>query len=55
MKYGKAEPREPSRFLEEIPEAVRRDEARAGFHLAEGNENLSLSDMFAKLVGESAG
>ena len=29
MKYGKAEPRETSRFLTEIPEEVRREEARA--------------------------
>jgi len=54
MKYGKAEPRVPSRFLAEIPEAVCRDEARTGFHLAEGNENASLSDMLAKLMGETA-
>ena len=54
MKYGKIEPREPSRFLAEIPEAVRQDEARTGFHLANGDENASLSDMFAKLMGERA-
>ncbi|MGK2904781.1 MAG: ATP-dependent helicase [Desulfuromonadales bacterium] len=54
MKYGKAEPRETSRFLAEIPEEVRQDEARAGFHLAEGNENASLSDMLAKRMGETA-
>ncbi|MBE0576172.1 MAG: UvrD-helicase domain-containing protein [Desulfuromonadales bacterium] len=54
MKYGKAEPREVSRFLAEIPEEVRQEEARAGFHLAEGNENASLSDMLAKLMGETA-
>ena len=52
MKYGKAEPREVSRFLAEIPEEVRQEEARAGFHLAEGNGNASLSDMLAKLMGE---
>jgi hypothetical protein len=52
MKYGKAEPREVSRFLAEIPEEVRQDEARTGSHLAEGNENASLSDMLAKLMGE---
>ena len=54
MKYGKAEPRELSRFLAEIPAAVRQDEARVGFHLAEGDENASLSDMLAKLMGETA-
>ena len=54
MKYGKAEPRELSRFLAEIPEDVRQEEARTGFHLAEGNENASLSDMLAKLMGETA-
>ncbi len=54
MKYGKAEPRELSRFLVEIPEEVRQEEARAGFHLAEGDENASLSDMLAKLMGEEA-
>ncbi|MGK2945208.1 MAG: ATP-dependent helicase [Desulfuromonadales bacterium] len=54
MKYGKAEPRDISRFLAEIPEEVRQEEARAGFHLAEGNENASLSDMLAKLMGETA-
>jgi len=54
MKYGKAEPRELSRFLAEIPEGVRQEEARAGFHLAEGNENVSLSDMLAKRMGETA-
>jgi DNA helicase-2/ATP-dependent DNA helicase PcrA len=54
MKYGKKEPRELSRFLAEIPAEVRQDEARAGFHLAEGNENASLSDMLAKLMGEEA-
>ncbi|MGK2945335.1 MAG: 3'-5' exonuclease, partial [Desulfuromonadales bacterium] len=54
MKYGKAEPREISRFLAEIPEEVRQEEARTGFHLAEGNENASLSDMLAKLMGETA-
>jgi superfamily I DNA/RNA helicase len=54
MKYGKAEPRELSRFLAEIPEEVRQEEARAGFHLAEGNENASLSDMLAKRMGETA-
>jgi DNA helicase-2/ATP-dependent DNA helicase PcrA len=54
MKYGKAEPRECSRFLAEIPEEVRQEEARAGFHLAEGDENASLSDMLAKLMGEGA-
>jgi superfamily I DNA/RNA helicase len=53
-KYGKAEPRELSRFLVEIPEALRQEEARSGFHLAEGNENASLSDMLAKLMGEEA-
>ncbi len=52
MKYGKIEPRELSRFLEEIPEKLRQEEARSGFHLAEGNENASLSDMFAKLMGD---
>jgi len=54
MKYGKTEPREPSRFLDEIPETVRQDEARVGFHLTEGDENVSLSDMLAKLMGETA-
>jgi superfamily I DNA/RNA helicase len=54
MKYGKTEPRELSRFLAEIPEAVRQDEARVGFHLAEGGENASMSDMLAKLMGETA-
>jgi len=54
MKYGKTEPREPSRFLGEIPETVRQDEARVGFHLTEGDENASLSDMLAKLMGETA-
>ena len=54
MKYGKIESRELSRFLAEIPEEVRQDEARAGFHLAEGSENLSMSDMLAKLMGETA-
>ena len=53
-KYGKAEPRELSRFLAEIPEEVRQEEARAGFHLAEGEENVSMSDMLAKLMGEEA-
>jgi len=52
MKYGKAEPRERSRFLAEIPEEVRQDEARTGFHLAEGDEKASLSVLFAKLMGE---
>jgi superfamily I DNA/RNA helicase len=52
MKYGRAEPREPSRFLSEIPEEVRQEEARSGFHLVEGDENASLSDLFAKLMGE---
>jgi superfamily I DNA/RNA helicase len=52
MKYGKTEPRELSRFLNEIPENLRQDEARSGFHLAEGNENASLSDMFARLMGD---
>jgi len=52
MKYGKAEPRELSRFLAEIPAEVRQDEARAGFHLVEGNETASLSDLFAKLMGD---
>jgi DNA helicase-2/ATP-dependent DNA helicase PcrA len=52
MKYGKIEPREQSRFLAEIPEEVRQDEARTGFHLADGDENASLSEMFAKLMGE---
>ena len=56
MKYGRAEPRELSRFLTEIPEEVRQEEARAGFHLAEGEGGgeLSLSDMLAKLMGEEA-
>ena len=54
MKYGKTEPREPSRFLAEIPDALRKDEARIGFHLAEGNGNASLSDMLAKLMREKA-
>jgi DNA helicase-2/ATP-dependent DNA helicase PcrA len=54
MKYGKTEPREPSRFLGEIPETVRQDEARVGFHLTEDDENASLSDMLAKLMGETA-
>ena len=54
MKYGKTEPRELSRFLAEIPETVRQDEARVGFHLAEGDENASLSDMLAKLMEETA-
>ncbi len=52
MKYGRPDTREVSRFLAEIPEEVRQEEARAGFHLAEGNENASLSDMFARLMGE---
>ncbi len=51
MKYGKAEPRQVSRFLAEIPEEVRRDEPRAGVHLIEEGENISLSAMFAKLTG----
>ena len=54
MKYGKAEPRELSRFLAEIPEEVRQEEARAGFHLVDGDEELSMSDMLAKLMGEEA-
>ncbi len=55
-KYGKAEPRELSRFLAEIPEEVRQEEARAGFHLTEGEGGgeLSMSDMLAKLMGEEA-
>ncbi len=52
MKYGKAELRETSRFLAEIPEEVRREEARAGFQLVEGDEQVSLSDLFARLMGE---
>jgi DNA helicase-2/ATP-dependent DNA helicase PcrA len=54
LKYGKAEPRELSRFLAEIPEAVRRDEPRLGFHLVDDAEsaNLSLSEMFARQMGE---
>jgi DNA helicase-2/ATP-dependent DNA helicase PcrA len=55
MKYGKAEPRDISRFLAEIPEEVRREEARAGFQLVEGEEQASLSDLFARLMGEKAG
>ncbi len=51
MKYGKAESRQVSRFLAEIPEEVRRDEPRAGVHLIEEGENISLSAMFAKLTG----
>lgn len=51
MKYGKAEPRQVSRFLAEIPAEVRRDEPRAGVHLIEEGENVSLSAMFAKLTG----
>ncbi len=54
MKYGKAEPRETSRFLAEIPEEVRREEARAGFQLVEGDDQASLSDLFARLMGEKA-
>ncbi len=54
MKYGKAESRELSRFLAEIPEKVRQEEARAGFHLAAADENISMSDMLAKLMGEEA-
>jgi len=54
MKYGKTEPRELSRFLAEIPETVRQDEARVGFHLTEDDENASLSDMLAKLMAEKA-
>jgi len=54
MKYGRTEPREPSRFLGEIPETVRQDEARVGFHLTGGDGNASLSDMLAKLMGETA-
>ncbi len=54
MKYGKTEPREPSRFLTEIPAMVRQDEARVGFHLAEDDENASLSDMLAKVMAEKA-
>jgi DNA helicase-2/ATP-dependent DNA helicase PcrA len=53
-KYGKDEPRELSRFLAEIPEEVRQEEARAGFHLVDGDEELSMSDMLAKLMGEEA-
>jgi DNA helicase-2/ATP-dependent DNA helicase PcrA len=53
-KYGKDEPRELSRFLDEIPEELRQEEARAGFHLVDGDEELSLSDMLAKLMGEEA-
>lgn len=53
-KYGKDEPRESSRFLAEIPEEVRQEEARAGFHLVDGDEELSLSDMLARLMGETA-
>ncbi len=52
MKYGKIEPRELSRFLAEIPEDVRQDEASIGFQLAAGSEDASLSEMFAKLMGE---
>jgi DNA helicase-2/ATP-dependent DNA helicase PcrA len=55
MKYGKAVPRDISRFLAEIPEEVRREEARAGFQLVEGEEQASLSDLFARLMGEKAG
>ncbi len=56
MKYGRAEPRDLSRFLAEIPEEIRQEEARAGFHLAEceGGGELSMSDMLAKLMGEEA-
>ena len=53
-KYGKDEARELSRFLAEIPEEVRQDEARAGFHLVDGEEEMSMSDMLAKLMGEEA-
>ena len=53
-KYGKDEPRELSRFLAEIPEELRQEEARAGFHLVDGDEGLSMSDMLAKLMGEEA-
>ena len=53
-KYGKNEPRELSRFLAEIPEELRQEEARAGFHLVDGDEELSMSDMLAKLMGEEA-
>ena len=53
-KYGKDEPRELSRFLAEIPEELRQEEARAGFHLVDGDEELSMSDMLAKLMGEEA-
>ena len=53
-KYGKDEPRELSRFLVEIPEELRQEEARAGFHLVDGEEELSMSDMLAKLMGEEA-
>ena len=52
MKYGKTESREISRFLEEIPTSVRNDEARTGFHLATEGEDASLSEMFARLMGE---
>jgi len=54
MKYGKTEPREPSRFLTEIPKTERQDEARVGSHLVEDDENASLSDMLAKLMKEKA-
>ncbi|MEJ2470652.1 MAG: UvrD-helicase domain-containing protein [Desulfuromonadales bacterium] len=52
MKYGKTEPREQSRFLVEIPESLRREEARTGFQLVADNEQASLSEMFAKLIGD---
>jgi DNA helicase-2/ATP-dependent DNA helicase PcrA len=53
-KYGKDEVRELSRFMAEIPEELRQEEARSGFHLVEGEEELSMSDMLAKLMGEEA-
>ncbi len=52
MKYGKTEPREQSRFLFEIPESLRQEEPRTGFHLVADNEQASLSEMFAKLIGD---
>ncbi|MBW2520215.1 MAG: UvrD-helicase domain-containing protein [Deltaproteobacteria bacterium] len=52
MKYGKVEPRVVSRFLQEIPETFRKLEARSGFYLEEEGENASLTEMFAKLMGD---
>jgi hypothetical protein len=55
MKYGKAETRQRSRFLAEIPESARREEARTGFHLVDEAESASLSELFARVMGEEPG